>query len=97
MLTAAPNLPHPADQRKPKPEPYQLLPELPPEQFEALKADIGKRGVIVPVLLDEYRDHHRWPQPRQSLPRVPRQRIQWRHADLRPIQSQLGGIPRQEP
>jgi ParB-like nuclease family protein len=54
MLTAASNLPHPADQRKPKPEPYQLLPEVPPEQFEALKADIGKRGVIVPVLLDEY-------------------------------------------
>jgi ParB-like chromosome segregation protein Spo0J len=37
-----------------KPEKYQLLPELLPEQFEALKADIAKRGVMVPVLLDEY-------------------------------------------
>jgi ParB-like chromosome segregation protein Spo0J len=37
-----------------KPEKYQLLPELPPEQFEALKADIAKRGVVVPVMLDEY-------------------------------------------
>jgi ParB-like chromosome segregation protein Spo0J len=37
-----------------RPEKYQLLPELLPEQFEALKADIAKRGAIVPVLLDEY-------------------------------------------
>jgi len=37
-----------------RPEKYQLLPELPPEQFEALKADIAKRGVVVPVLMDEF-------------------------------------------
>jgi ParB-like chromosome segregation protein Spo0J len=37
-----------------KPEKYQLLPPLPPEQFEALKADIAERGVVVPVLVDEY-------------------------------------------
>jgi hypothetical protein len=37
-----------------KPEKYQLLPALPPEQFEALKADIAERGVVVPVLVDEY-------------------------------------------
>jgi ParB-like chromosome segregation protein Spo0J len=37
-----------------KPEKYQLLPALPPEQFEALKADIAERGVVVPVLVDEF-------------------------------------------
>jgi ParB-like chromosome segregation protein Spo0J len=35
-------------------EKYQLLPALPPEQFEALKADIAERGVIVPVIVDEF-------------------------------------------
>ena len=35
-------------------EKYQLLPPLPPEQFEALKADIAKHGVIVPVIVDEF-------------------------------------------
>jgi ParB-like chromosome segregation protein Spo0J len=37
-----------------RPEKYQLLPELPPEQFEALKADIAKRGVVVAVVMDEF-------------------------------------------
>ncbi len=37
-----------------RPEKYQLLPQLPPEQFEALKADIAERGVVVPVLMDEF-------------------------------------------
>jgi ParB-like chromosome segregation protein Spo0J len=37
-------------------EKYQLLPELPPEQFAALKADIAERGVIVPVIVDEFGD-----------------------------------------
>jgi len=32
---------------------YQLLPPLPPSQYEALKADIAERGVLVPVELDE--------------------------------------------
>jgi site-specific DNA-methyltransferase (adenine-specific) len=32
---------------------YQLLPELPPKEFAALKADIAARGVLVPVELDE--------------------------------------------
>ena len=36
------------------PEKYQLLPELDPESFAALKADIGERGVQIPVLVDEY-------------------------------------------
>lgn len=35
-------------------EKYQLLPELPPEQFEALKTDIAERGVVVPVVVDEF-------------------------------------------
>jgi len=35
-------------------EKYQLLPELPPEQFEALKADIAERGVVVPMVVDEF-------------------------------------------
>ena len=29
-------------------EKYQVMPSMPPEQFEALKADITERGVIVP-------------------------------------------------
>jgi ParB-like chromosome segregation protein Spo0J len=37
-----------------RPEKYQLLPELPREQFQALKADIAERGVIVAVLVDEF-------------------------------------------
>lgn len=37
-----------------KPEKYQLLPELRPEEFEALKQDIAERGVIVPVVVDEF-------------------------------------------
>ena len=36
-----------------KPEKYQLLPER-PEEFEALKQDIAERGVIVPVVVDEF-------------------------------------------
>ena len=40
--------------RAASPEKYQVLPDLPPEQFEALKADIAERGVIVPVLVDEF-------------------------------------------
>jgi ParB-like chromosome segregation protein Spo0J len=36
------------------PEKYQLLPELPAEQFEALKADIAAQGVLVAVVVDEY-------------------------------------------
>jgi ParB-like chromosome segregation protein Spo0J len=35
-------------------EKFQLLPPLPPDQFEALKADIARRGVMVAVELDEY-------------------------------------------
>jgi ParB-like chromosome segregation protein Spo0J len=37
-----------------KPEKYQLLPELRPEEFEALKQDIAERGVVVPVVVDEF-------------------------------------------
>ena len=42
---------------------YQVLPELSPEQFEALKQDIARRGVVVPVIVDEFgqvlEGHHR--------------------------------------
>jgi site-specific DNA-methyltransferase (adenine-specific) len=37
-----------------RPERFQLLPELDPESFAALKVDIAERGVIVPVLVDEF-------------------------------------------
>lgn len=33
-------------------DPYQLLPELSEEDFQALKADVAERGVLVPVVLD---------------------------------------------
>jgi hypothetical protein len=35
-------------------EKYQVLPELDPESFAALKADIAKCGVVVPVVVDEF-------------------------------------------
>ena len=45
-------------------EKYQVMPSMPPEQFEALKADIAERGVLVPIDVDEDGDildgHHRY-------------------------------------
>jgi ParB family chromosome partitioning protein len=42
---------------------YQVMPELTPMEFEALKADIAERGVLVPVEVDECGEvldgHHR--------------------------------------
>jgi ParB-like chromosome segregation protein Spo0J len=44
-------------------EKYQVLPDLPQEQYAALKADIAERGVMVAVEVDEYGaildGHHR--------------------------------------
>src|SRR5258708_6847165 len=44
-------------------EKYQLLPDLPPDEYTALKADIAANGVLVPVELDEFGiildGHHR--------------------------------------
>ena len=41
----------------------QLLPDLPPEQYDALKADIAERGVVVAIDVDEFEQildgHHR--------------------------------------
>ncbi len=43
--------------------PYQLFDPLPDEQYAALKADIARHGVLVPVELDEHGatldGHHR--------------------------------------
>lgn len=43
--------------------PYQVMPELSADDFETLKADIAKRGVLVPVEYDEHGNildgHHR--------------------------------------
>jgi ParB-like chromosome segregation protein Spo0J len=33
---------------------YQLMPEMAPDQFEALKADIAERGVLTPIDVDEH-------------------------------------------
>ena len=45
-------------------EKYQVMPDMPPEQFEALKADIAERGVLVPIDVDEdghiLDGHHRY-------------------------------------
>jgi hypothetical protein len=45
-------------------EKYQVLPSMPPEQFEVLKADIAERGVLVPIDVDEdghiLDGHHRY-------------------------------------
>ena len=45
-------------------EKYQVMPSMPPEQFEALKADIAERGVLVPIDVDEdghiLDGHHRY-------------------------------------
>ena len=43
----------------------QLLPDLPPEQYDALKADIAECGVVVAIDVDEFGPildgHHRGP------------------------------------
>ena len=43
---------------------YQVMPPMPPEQFESLKADIAERGVLVPIDVDEHGHildgHHRY-------------------------------------
>lgn len=45
-------------------EKYQMLPSMPPEQFDALKADIAERGVLTPIDIDEdghiLDGHHRY-------------------------------------
>ncbi len=45
-------------------EKYQVMPAMPPEQFEALKVDITERGVLVPIDVDEHGyildGHHRY-------------------------------------
>ncbi len=45
-------------------EKYQVMPSMPPEQFEAPKADIAERGVLVPIDVDEdghiLDGHHRY-------------------------------------
>lgn len=61
---------------------YQVMPDLTPIEYEALKADIAKRGVLVPVEVDENGDlldgHHRvraWQELRAEgvdLPDYPR-------------------------
>jgi len=32
---------------------YQVMPDLTPIEYEALKADIAERGVLIPVEVDE--------------------------------------------
>jgi ParB-like chromosome segregation protein Spo0J len=43
---------------------YQLMPDMSPAEFEALKADIAQRGVVVPIDIDETGEildgHHRY-------------------------------------
>ncbi|HXA32824.1 MAG TPA: DNA methyltransferase [Acidimicrobiales bacterium] len=58
--------------------PFQLLPELSPGEFAALKADIAERGILIPVELDELGNvldgHHRlraWNELRSGGIRVP--------------------------
>ena len=45
-------------------EKYQVMPNMPPEQFESLKADIEERGVLVSIDVDEeghiLDGHHRY-------------------------------------
>src|SRR5262245_9301654 len=43
---------------------YQLMPDMNPAAFDALKADIAQRGVVVPIDIDENGEildgHHRY-------------------------------------
>src|SRR5436190_6929477 len=43
---------------------YQLMPDMSPAEFEAFKADIAQRGVVVPIDIDETGEiidgHHRY-------------------------------------
>ncbi|MDA2928500.1 ParB N-terminal domain-containing protein [Acidobacteria bacterium AH-259-O06] len=45
-------------------ERYQVLPNMPPEQYDGLKADIAERGVMVPIDITEdgyiLDGHHRY-------------------------------------
>jgi hypothetical protein len=41
------------DRNPPSGGKYQLFRPLPPDQFQALEADILKRGILIPVELDE--------------------------------------------
>jgi hypothetical protein len=47
-----------------RPGPYQFMPDLAPEIFAALKADVAKRGVLTPIDVDEngyiLDGHNRW-------------------------------------
>ena len=59
-------------------DPWQLLPDLSTDEFEALKADIAEHGVVVPVEVDEHGDlldgHHRvraWSELRAEGVKVP--------------------------
>lgn len=59
--------------------PYQLLPELTPEEFAALKADVAEHGVLVPIVIDAdsgaiIDGHHRvqaWTELRSEGVKVP--------------------------
>ncbi len=43
---------------------FQVMPDLAPDEYEALKSDIAKRGIQIPVLIDQAGDivdgHHRF-------------------------------------
>ena len=41
------------EQANESPTPYQVLPPMAPEQFEALKQDIAERGVVTPIDMDD--------------------------------------------
>jgi hypothetical protein len=54
---------------------YQVMPDIDPETFEALKADIGKRGVVTPIdvdelgnILDGHNRFHAWQQLGKNEP-----------------------------
>jgi hypothetical protein len=54
---------------------YQLLPDMPPEEFEALKADIAERGIVTPIdvdetgaILDGYHRFRAWTELKNSEP-----------------------------
>lgn len=85
---------------------YQVMPDLTPIEYEALKADIAERGVLVPVEVDENGDlldgHHRvraWQELRAdgiALPDYARiKRIGWSEEQKRNHARRLNVLRRQ--
>ena len=74
---------------------YQLMPDMSPAEFEALKADIAQRGVVVPIDIDETGEiidgHHRYRAWAELHKNEPLRRLR-RHSQRRGTSAQRSGV-----